>query len=158
MSELDTPAKREAFHAGGFPSLPMLELNIDNTVGMSWANRVTSSSARGQALIPIYAALLEHSQVGLIAKHIEGVKNKDADFISRPPTDHLSLSSHERRAQIYHQAPRMKPWDIFVPSLELSLLLTSSLCTGQCPARPEIPQQLGQFVPGDSISYTLPVI
>ena len=158
MRELDTPAAREAFRSGGFPWLPILLLLCDNIVSVSWAHRVTSSSLRGQALIPIFAALLEDSPVGIAPKHIAGVDNVDADFISRPPTNHLLLSPSERREQIFHSAPRMRLWDIFVPSPDLCSLLTSSLCTGQCPARPVLPSQLGHFIPGDSTSYILPAI
>jgi hypothetical protein len=158
LHELDTQAEQSAYLQGGFPALPILQIMTDNTVGMSWANKVTSSSSRGQALIPIFAALLADSPLGINCQHIAGILNTDADFVSRPPSNHLSLSSLERREQIFLQAPRMRSWDIFVPSSEMCSLLTSSLCTGQCPAQPEIPKSLGQFVPGDSISFSLPVI
>ena len=141
-----------------FPALPRLLVQTDNTVGLSWANRVTSSLSRGQALIPIFAALLHDSPLGIDCRHIPGVLNVDADFVSRPPPNHLSLTSFERRQQIYHQAPRMRSWDIFVPSTALCSLLMLSLCSGQCPAQPVIPKQLGRFEPGDCISSGLPVI
>ena len=158
MRQLDTPEKREAFRTGGFPLLPVLLAKTDNTSSKSWTNRLTSTSLRAQALIPIFAAMLEHSPVGINAEHIEGTINLDADFISRPPINHRSLSTFERREQIFRQAPRMRSWDIFVPNPELCLLLSSSLCSGQCLARPVLPKTLGHFVPGDSISYSLPVV
>jgi hypothetical protein len=158
LHESHTLALQPAPFPNGFPALPRLLIQTDNTVGLSWANRVTSSSPQGQALIPIFAALLHNSPLGINCRHIPGVLNVDADFVSRPPPNHLSLTSLERHQQIYHQAPRMRSWDIFVPSTELCSLLTSSLCSGQCPAQPAIPKQLGRFVPGDCTSFGLPVI
>ena len=158
MNELDTPAAREAFRPGGFPLLAILLIWCDNTCGVSWANKVSSSSARGQALIPIFAAMLEHSMVGLHCGHIKGELNVEADFISRPPSNHLLLSPSERREQIFQMAPRSRSWDIFVPHPDLCSMISWSLCSGLCPARPVLPKTLGHFVPGDSTSYTLPLV
>jgi hypothetical protein len=143
---------------GGIPSLPVLLARTDNTNAKSWVNRVTSSSIHAQSLIPIFAALLEHSPVGINADHIPGVENDEADYISRPDRTPLAFISAPRREQIFLQVPRMRSWDIFVPSQELCSLLTSTLCSGQCPARPVLPKSLGQFVPGDCTSYSLPAI
>jgi hypothetical protein len=158
LHELKMPALQYALLLEGFPALPHLLVQTDNTVGLSWANQVTSSLSRGQALIPIFTALLHDSPLVINCCHIPGVLNVDADFVSRPPPNHLSLTSSEHRQQIYHQAPRMRSWDIFVPSTELCSLLMSGLCSGQCPAQPMIPKQQGRFIPGDCTSFGLPVI
>jgi hypothetical protein len=144
-----SPIQKQAFFPSGLPAHPILLVRSDNTASVAWANKVTSKSLQGQALIAIYAEILRLSNIGLSSNHIEGVSNIRADDLSRPSSPDLSPSDHH--AQIFQKHALLKTWDYFHPSPELLQLLSFSLCTGPSPDPPKLPKIWGRFAPAGSI-------
>ena len=91
VSQFSSQEARNAFLQGGFPLLALILIWMDNTATKYWTNHVATTSPMGQALIPIFAELLQYQHLGVNCDHIPGKSNDKADFISRPPTNHLSL-------------------------------------------------------------------
>ena len=89
------------FPPDGIPVMPVLLAWTDNTASKAWANRVSTSSTRGQYLVTIYAELLRLHDVGVNCDHVAGKKNILADFISRPT--HFDLPSSAHANQIFLQ-------------------------------------------------------
>ena len=147
-----TPAERSRLLPNGqVPYAPVLLSRTDNTSSESWANRVTAKSLHGQRLLGVFAELLRLHNVGINCKHIEGLLNVLADFISRPT--HFDLSHPERCEQIFQKHDSMRTWSYFLPSPELLQLLGSCIFNNSSLAVPSLPKNLGQFVPaGCSIS------
>jgi hypothetical protein len=67
----------------GRPVCPLVHAKADNTSGLAWLNRATTSSAQGQLLIPVYSALLRLEEVGITGDHVAGSLNDQTDMISR---------------------------------------------------------------------------
>lgn len=141
---------------GRVPQMPVLLSWTDNTVSKSWANRVTSSSEKGQWLIGIYAEMLRTLGIGINTDHIPGIENVLADFISRP--SHFELSVADRAQQICRVHPSIRTYAYFQPSPELLHLISSALFTRPTQALPSLPKSLGQFVPADCITSCSPMI
>jgi hypothetical protein len=128
----------------------------DNTAAEAWANKVTSQSSQGQRLIGVLADLLRTKNLGLNARHIAGVKNVLADFISRPT--HFALSFSQRAEQIFQKHALARTWDYFLPSQELLQSLSFSLFNEQTRGHPGLPKNLGRFVPAGSTISCSPTI
>jgi hypothetical protein len=131
------------------PAIPILLALTDNMSSKSWIHRVITASPHGQALIQIYAALLRRSSVGLQCEHIPGVLNIEPDFISRP---NLCLSPFDWYAQIFRTVPRLQSYNYFLPSPELISEIQLRLFSDSPLGLPELPKNLGQFVPAASIT------
>ena len=130
--------------------MPVLLIWTDNTASKSWANKVTTSSERGQRLLVIFAELLRTIPLGINSDHIPGPQNVLADFISRPI--HFNLSVAERAKQIYRERHWMRTWDYFQLSPYLVSAIRSALSTGPLPEVRDLRKKLGQFVRASSIS------
>jgi len=148
---LDTLSEEEllAVFPDGMPVLPVLLCVTDSTASKSWAARVTSKSRRAQSLIAIFAQFLRACDFGINCQHVAGVLNLLADFVSRPA--HICLSHAERAEQICQSHPFLRTCDCFLPSPELLQLLTSALFTSPSVALPDLPSNLGRFVPAGFI-------
>ena len=133
--------------ADPLPVIPILLALTDNMSSKSWIHRVITSSSRGQSLIQIYAALLRRSSLGLQCDHIPGVLNVEPDFISRP---NLALAPFDWYNQIFRKVPRLKYYNYFQPSAEIISLLQSRLFSDSPLGLPELPRNLGRFVPAES--------
>jgi hypothetical protein len=131
-----------------FPSvIPILLALTDNMSSKSWIHRVITASPHGQALLQIYAALLRRSSVGLQCEHLPGVLNVEPDFISRP---NLCLSPHDWHTQMFRKVPRLQFYNCFLPSPELISEIQLRLFSDSPLGLPELPRNLGQFVPAAS--------
>lgn len=144
-----TPAERAKFYPSGIPALPTISVGADNTSAKSWANKLTTKSSQGQALIAIQSEILRQYDVGLNCYHIPGVNNVLADEISRPPTPSLTLS--QRAKQLTTKHPFMRTWLYFQPHPQLIQLIISRLCMPHLVDLPRLPSPLGRFVPTASI-------
>ena len=131
------------------PAIPVLLALTDNMSSRSWIHKVITSSNRGQALIQVYAALLRRSSLGLQCDHIAGVLNVEPDFISRP---NLCLAPYDWYNQIFQTVPRLRFCNYFQPSHELISLLQLRLFSSSPQVLPELPKNLGRFVPAKSIT------
>ena len=140
----------------GRPSQPILLCRTDNTATKSWMQKVTSTSPQGQQLLGVLAELLRTHVIGLNARHIPGVDNDIADFISRPT--HKNLSHSARAEQIFLKHAFLGNYDFFQPSPKLLQLLSSSLFSGPTASLPAIPKKLGRFVPTGSIISCSPML
>ena len=127
----------------GVPSIPNHLSLTDNMSSKAWANKVCTSSVRGQMMLSIYAALLCRTYIGFNCDHLPGIDNPIADMISRPDE---SLSPAAWRQQIYHREKRTLSWSYFQPSPELLSLLFSRLSTEVWLDHPKLPKTLGRFV------------
>jgi hypothetical protein len=135
--------------ADPLPTIPILLALTDNMSSKSWIHRVITSSSRGQALIQVYAALLRRSSLGLQCEHLAGVLNVEPDFISRP---NLCLAPFDWYTQIFRTMPRLRSYNFFQPSPDLISLIQSKLFCDSTPGLPELPRNLGRFVPAESIT------
>ena len=142
------PQQREHFYLGGFPTQPILLCRTDNTAAEKWANKVSSKSLRGQQLIGVMAELMRTHSFGIQSRHIPGVDNDLADFISRPTI--FNLSPTARAEQIYQKHALAQTWDYFHPSAELLQSLSFALFSSPMPGLPSLPKTLGWFVPARS--------
>jgi hypothetical protein len=140
--------QRTALFPSGIPAQPILLCLTDNTAAEKWSNKVTSKSLQGQQLIGILAELLRTRNIGLNARHIPGVENILADYISRPTN--FNLSHSERSEQIYQMNASARTWDFFLPSPELLQSLTCALYSTPTQGLPSLPKNLGRFVPAGS--------
>ena len=140
----------------GIPEQPVLMCRTDNTAAEAWSNHVTSRSPQGQRLIGVLAELLRTNNLGLNAKHIAGVENVLADFISRPT--HFHLSHSHRAEQIFQTHESMRTWDYFLPSQEFLQNLYSLLFNEQTRDPLSLPKNLGHFVPAGSTILCSPTI
>ncbi len=151
------PAHVKATHfPNGVPAFPVLLCLTDNVSSLSWCNRVTSKSPQGQALLEYFAELLRVHDVGINAKHIPGVDNDTADFLSRPTNSNAPPST--RVEQIFQKHSWMQSYDFFQPHPMLVRDLSSRLCSVSSLGRPKIPKILGQFEPAASISSSFATI
>ena len=155
---LETLSERELalIFPEGVPAQPVMLCRTDNTAAEAWANKVTSQSLQGQRLIGVMADLLRTKNLGLNARHIAGVKNVLADFISRPT--HFALSFSERAEQIFQKHALARTWDYFLPSQELLQSLSSSLSNERTQDHQDLPKNLGRFVPAGSTILCSPTI
>jgi hypothetical protein len=151
-----TPEEELQFFPNGRPVCPLLFAKADNTSGLAWLNKATSTTPQGQLLIPVYSALLRLEEVGVNGEHIAGALNDQADMISRPSD--LTLSPCAMAQQLFQMYPIMRTWRRFLPSPELQQLLYSSLFTPPAPTPLDLPKRLGHFVPAESIISCLPTI
>ena len=151
-----TPDRRAVLLPAGIPSHPILLCFTDNTPAEAWANKVTSRSLQGQPLIGMLAALLRARPIGLNTNHIAGSENILADFISRPT--HFALSHADRSEQIYQKHASARTWDYFLPSPELLQSLSCLLSSEPTLDLPNLPRNLGRFVPAGSTISCSPVI
>jgi hypothetical protein len=151
------PANRRAtLLPAGIPAHPILLCFTDNTPAEAWANRVTTKSPQGQPLIGVLAALLRARPIGLNTNHIAGTDNILADFISRPT--HFALSHADRSEQIYQKHASARTWDYFLPSQELLQSLSYLLSSAPTLVLPNLPKNLGRFVPAGSTISCSPEI
>ena len=151
-----TPSRRDVLLPAGIPTHPILLCFTDNTPAEAWANKVTSKSLQGQPLIGMLAALLQARPIGLNTNHIAGSENILADFISRPT--HFALSHTERSEQIYQKHVSARTWDYFLPSPELLQSLSCLLSSAPTLDLPNLPRNLGRFVPAGSTISCSPTI
>jgi hypothetical protein len=146
ITRLEAPLhEQQALFPRGVPAQPILFSWTDNTAAEIWSNRVTSMSHQGQQLISIVAELLRTRNIGLNARHIPGVDNVLADFISRPTDPHS-----ERSEQIFQMNESVRTWDYFLPSPEFLQSITCALYSKPTPGLPSLPKNLGRFVPAGS--------
>jgi len=92
--------------------------------------------------------------MGVDTNHIAGIQNVTADMISRPDA-HItpdSLDPLTRRQQIFDHTPTLRSYRFFRPSRELCLLLESRMYTERWQGNPSLPERLGQFEVGSSIT------
>jgi hypothetical protein len=150
------PHQATTFFPKGIPSQPILLSLTDNTSALAWTNKLTSKSLQGQQLIALMAELLRLGTLGINSKHIPGVDNDLADFISRPTN--LTLSPSARHEQIYQKHTLLRTWNYFLPSPELLQLLGSLLFTKPSPVPPALPKNLGHFFPAGCTILCLPWI
>ena len=137
--------RRTTLLPNGIPTHPILLCFTDNTPAEAWANKVTSKSLQGQPLIGVLAALLRARPIGLNTNHIVGNENILADFISRPT--HFALSHADRSEQIFQRHASARTWDYFLPSPELLQSLSYLLSSAPTLDLPNLPRNLGRFVP-----------
>jgi hypothetical protein len=137
----------DAWFPNGLPDIPVLQVDTDNSTTEAWENKVTSSSDQGQRLISILAALTQDLDMNIKCEHLAGIKNGQADDISRGD---FSLPLSTRVTQLLMKYPLMKHWDYFLPSPDLLQLIYSSLSSSSLPDHPRIPKPLGRFVPTES--------
>jgi hypothetical protein len=130
------------------PVIPIILALTDNISSKSWIHRIITASTRGQALIQIYAVLLRRSPLGLQCEHLAGVLNVEPDFISRP---NLCLAPFDWYAQIFRTMPRLQFYNYFQPSAAFISVIQSRLFSDSLLGLPELPKNLGQFVPAASI-------
>ena len=147
LQTLPAAALRTIFPSG-VPAQPVLLCYTDNTAAAAWATKVSSQSHQGQCMIGALAELMRTNNLGLNAKHIAGIDNVLADFISRPT--HFNLSFSQRAEQIYQKHASARTWDYFQPSPELLQSLSSLLFSEQTLGLPNLPRNLGQFAPAGS--------
>jgi len=126
----------------------------DNKSAKAWGNFVSSKSTKGQALVRIQAELLHRTQNGYAFDYVKGEDNVTADLLSRPPP-HTTTFSNNFTFQIYQQEPRIRYYDYFQPSPELSSLLLATLYSDAPVARPNLPKTLGSFGPAVSTTSLL---
>jgi hypothetical protein len=158
VTRFETLTKRESAYIfpEGVPAQPVMLCRTNNTAAEAWANKVTSQSLQGQRLIGVMADLLRTKNLGLNARHIAGVQNVLADFISRPT--HFALSFSDRAEQIFQKHALARTWDYFLPSQELLQSLSSSLFNERTQDRQDLPKNLGRFVPAGSTILCSPTI
>ena len=147
---------RQSVFPAGVPNWPLGLFKADNTVSVSWCNRVTTSSAHGQRLLPIYAELIRLEEVGDTTQHIAGSANDRADFLSRPES--FDLCRSVRLHQIFQKHGSMRTWDFFLPDPALLQLIYSRLFSESAQDVPSLPKKLGRFVPADSTISCSPQI
>ena len=142
--------------SGIIPAEPILLAWCDNTSATAWAHKATSKSLQGQNLVKILAEMLLLTNVGLSCTYISSKSNDLADFISRHTSKPIQHVAHCE--QIYQKAAHMRNWRFFLPSPELSQLLSSALFSAPWAARPSLPKSLGQFVPDASTTSCSPIL
>jgi len=158
VTRLDTMSvtlQRELFPRG-IPDDPILRCLTDNISSLAWANRVTSSSRKGQQLISVYADIIHSRHLGQNCTHIAGEKNIIPDDISRP-TD-FSLSHPARCQQLFQKHPSLRRLDYFQPSAGLLSALSSALFTRPPAVPSSLPRSLGHFVPAGSTFSCSPTL
>jgi hypothetical protein len=149
IARLEAPLhEQQPLFPAGVPAQPILLSLTDNTAAEMWSNKVTSRSPQGQQLIGIIAELLRTRNIGLNARHIPGVKNVLADYISRPTNSNLSHS--KRSEQIFRMNESVRTWDYFLPSPELLRSISCALSSKPIQGLPSLPRNLGRFVPAGS--------
>ncbi|KAG7371384.1 hypothetical protein IV203_019954 [Nitzschia inconspicua] len=116
------------------PPSPILSLECDNTAAVNWSRKLSTGSAAGRRFLQLFAEYQLLSPLGLVVQHIAGSDNTLADSISRPcalyspPLAHVTkrcLLAHLRQASLLRN--ELESWTLFLPSLELLLLLRSML-------------------------------
>jgi hypothetical protein len=70
----------------------------------------------------------------------------------------LEAPYHPRSDQLFRKNPFLKSYDYFLPSAELLHLLHSKLFSGPSARLPEIPKDLGHFVPAGSFISSTPSV
>ena len=149
MDSCQLPAFLLAQFPDGLPAFPVLEPGTDNKASKSWTNNARTTSDMARALVHIFGQLLRITTMVCNSKYIPGVANIVPDFISRPD----QIESHPLLLQqTFQRLPWMKTLSFFQPSPELVSVLHSSLCSNLRSDLPEIPKQLGHFVPAESIT------
>ena len=144
----------------GLPEIPLLRILSDNTTAVSWAEKISSKSLKGQTLVRIYGELLHRSNIGVSIVHLPGNLNNTADLLSRPDVNSPALLLL-RLPKLTPQEPRLASWDFFLPSPDLTLLLESALSSTYSPIRIDLPPRLGQFCPivsSTSSSVSIPAL
>jgi hypothetical protein len=131
------------------PEIPLLHILSDNTTAISWTEKISSKSMKGQSLVRIYGELLRRSNIGISILHLPGDKNNTADLLSRPDINSPS-NLLLRLPKLTLQEPRLANWDYFLPNPTFTSLLASALSSTFLPIRIELPPKLGQFYPTDS--------
>jgi hypothetical protein len=136
-SETLTSAHRTCFFPSGTPAQPILLSLTDNIAVAKLSNKFTSTSLQGQQLIGIIAELQRTRNLGLNARHIPGVENIIADYISRGHRFRMHASARtwtiSCRVQNFYRASLalfkvhqlgdcqvfQRSWDASFPSAEL---------------------------------------
>lgn len=134
----------------GIPNIPVWLGYTDNLVSRAWEVKATATSRRGQALIGVYSALLQTSNIHTMSHHIKGVDNVVADDISR---NDFSLPPSLRLPQLFAKHPSLASFDYFQPSQPLLQLLTSKLFSEPEPQLCVLPKPLGHFVPAGCTTF-----
>jgi hypothetical protein len=96
LFESSLPPEVLANFPNGVPSIPNHLALTDNMSSKAWANKVCTSSVRGQMLLSIYAALLCRTYIGFNCDHLPGIDNPIADMISRPDANRYTTGKSER--------------------------------------------------------------
>ena len=150
----DDPERVAIALPNGLPQISQALIRCDNSPSVNWAHKVSSKSERGQQFVGVLAELLDRTTMGVDTNHIAGIKNVTADMISRPDA-HVtpdSLDPLTRRQQIFDHTPTLRSYRFFRPSRELCLLLESRMYTERWQGNPSLPERLGRFEVGSSIT------
>jgi hypothetical protein len=113
------------------PFHPLLLMLTDNTTAESWTKRIAGlKSPQARCLARLFCHLLMFSpEFGIKTEHIEGEKNKLADFLSRLRRT-LGDNSPLNFSDLAQTYPALHNCRRFHPSPELLSLLFSSLSSG----------------------------
>ena len=116
----------------------------DNTNTVSWARRAGAQDWRAAALVRLIGTMEARQRFSLAAKHIEGVKNAEADFISRHGEEEVAAYLADRPVPFLacmSSPPRM--WLQVPPSsaytqrvMAILLTTTSAPASGMPPTTP----------------------
>jgi hypothetical protein len=142
-----------------FPPAPVMHSLCDNKSAIAWCTKISTKSILGQNLLKLFAEFLLDSPLGLNTSHIRGIHNTIPDLLSRPCelytpqlTSPSKCSFQSHITQVCRAHAELESWEIFLPSPDLLSVLLSTLSSKLSWARPEVPKNLGQFVPAGSIS------
>jgi hypothetical protein len=146
-------------HPEHYPAAPILHTDCDKTPALSWLRKMITASLWGQQLLRLFAEFLLDSPLGMAGEHLAGELNFAPDLVSRPCelyspklTDPLARSFQSHIQQICRRLPELESWKVFLPSPELLSLVSFQLSSDSNWERPNVPKQLGQFVPAAYIS------
>lgn len=112
----------------------------DNTNTVSWARRAGAKDWRAAALVRLIGLMEARQRFSLAAKHIAGVKNEEADFISRHGEEEVTAFLADRPAPslaCMPSPPRMwsqvPPSSAYLPRVQAILLTTTSVPASRMP-------------------------
>lgn len=105
----------------------------DNTNTVSWARRAGAKDWRAAALVRLIGTMEARKRYSLAAKHIEGIKNEEADFISRHGEEEVIAYLVDRPVPslaCLPSPPRM--WSQVPPSIAYTQRVMTILSTTTC--------------------------
>jgi hypothetical protein len=144
----------------GIPETPLLQIFSDNTTAISWTEKISSKSRKGQTLVRLYGELLKRFNIGITISHLPGNLNNTADLLSRPTNNSPTLLL-SRLPQLTLQEPKLANWHFFLPDPALISLMGSALSSASSQTKTALPLSLGQFCPTDystSSSVLIPAL
>jgi hypothetical protein len=128
------------------PTAPRWSIYVDNMATKFWGEKGMATTARGQLLLRVQAALYYKSDVQGMTTYIRSEDNTLADLLSRspePPLTHDSYSAFV--AQVFLFDNRLRSYTFFHPSPILVSLLRSILLTNASYGIDCLPAALGHF-------------